>query len=394
MVSMVTFVPTPPKKKQLKPRVAARPARPSPTTPLSDDAIREAQRRCTRFLSGSGRRDADILLAMIPSDTTTDVYGSGGVVEVLEREVARRLGKESALFMITGTMAQQTILRVHADARHRKSVVFHPKCHLDVREERAYERLHGLVAVTCGTASEPLTSQQLAAVREPVAAVLIELPQRDLGGTLPPWDELVAQVQWARDHGAAAHMDGARLWESAPYYAASAAKSISDIAALFDTVYVSFYKGLGAIAGCCVAGDEATIEELKLWRVRHGGRAYGLWPYAASALSALELRADRFTGYYERALQIARALHRIDGIEILPYPVQSPMMHVRVSRPVETVMTRMRDVARKDGVWMFGGAYDTEGPRLQRFEFNVGDATMEFTIKEIGQLFERVVGTR
>jgi threonine aldolase len=333
------------------------------------------------------------LLATIPTDTRIDVYGSGGVVEELESEVAGRLGKESALFMISGTMAQQAVLRIQADRRTRRGVVFHPKCHLDVREERAYERLHGLVAVTCGPAGLPLTAAQLAGVAEPVAAVLIELPQRDLGGTLPAWDELVAQVQWARDHGAATHMDGARLWEAAPYYAQTAAKSMADVADLFDTVYVSFYKGLGAIAGCCVAGDRETIEELKLWRVRHGGRAFGLWPYAASALSALRLRGDRFVHYYERAIQISRVLNRIDGIEVLPYPVQSPMMHVRVNAPRDEVTARMVDVARQDGIWMFGGPYDVEGPNLQRFEFNVGDATLGFTIKEIGQLFERVTGS-
>jgi hypothetical protein len=94
-----------------------------------------------------------------------------------------------------------------------------------------------------------------------------------------------------------------------------------------------------------------------------------------------------------RATQIARALQRIDGVEILPFPVQSPMMHVRVSGRRDVITSRMMNIARQDGIWMFGGPYDTEGPNLQRFEFNVGDATMEFTIKEIGQLFERVAGT-
>ena len=87
--------------------------------------------------------------------------------------------------------------------------------------------------------------------KEPVASLLLELPQRDLGGQLPTWDELVAQTAWAHEHGAAAHMDGARLWESAPFYG----RSYAEISGLFDSIYVSFYKGIGALAGSALAGS-------------------------------------------------------------------------------------------------------------------------------------------
>jgi threonine aldolase len=347
--------------------------------------------RCNRFLSGTGRGSAATFLSMIPEDTEIDTYGAGGIVEVLEHDVARRLGKESALFLISGTMAQQATLRIHADRRGRSNVVWHPMCHIDTKEERGYERLHGLRGVTCGPASEPLTRAQLEQVADPVAALVVELPQRDLGGTLPDWDELVAQTKWARERGGAVHMDGARLWEAAPFYAVNAGKSLADVADLFDTVYVSFYKGIGAIAGCCVAGDRDVIDELKLWRVRHGGRAFGLWPYAAAAKSAIDQRADRFDAYYKRALHIARELNRIDGLEVLPFPVQSPMMHLRLTGPRARVVSRMIAIAKRERIWMFSGPFATEGPALQRFEFNVGDATMDFTVTEIHELFAQVL---
>src|SRR5205807_6478773 len=100
------------------------------------------------------------------------------------------------------------------------------------------------------------------------------------------WPELQAQAAWARDRGAAVHMDGARLWESAAGYG----KAPDEIAALFDTVYVSFYKGIGALPGCCVAGPVEVIAEVREWRRRMGGTLFGLWPNAASARTCLPRR--------------------------------------------------------------------------------------------------------
>ena len=78
-----------------------------------------------------------------------------------------------------------------------------------------------------------------------------ELPQRDIGGLLPAWDDLREQVVAARERGAATHLDGARLWEAQPFYG----RPHAEIAGLFDSVYVSLYKGLQGVRGAVLAAD-------------------------------------------------------------------------------------------------------------------------------------------
>jgi threonine aldolase len=356
-----------------------------------DPKIEALAESCTRFLAGDGPRTADKLLALISPGTAIDYYGLGGAVTELETEVAALLGKQSALFFPTGTMAQQTTIRVHADRRQRRSVVFHPACHMETNEERGYQHLHGLFGIPAGPREEPLSMASLAQVHEPVAALLLELPQRALGGTLPSWKDLVAQTDWARERGAAVHLDGARLWEATPFYKTKHRKSIVDIAALFDTVYVSFYKGLGGIAGCCVAGDTDLIEELSVWRTRHGGRSFGMWPYAAAAHTALQLRLPRMPAYYRHARAIADAVRDIPGVEVLPEPVQSPMMHLRFAAPLETIRERVVQIAKTDKVWTFSRPWASLGPKLQEFELSVGDATLQLSPEEIRDIFVRLV---
>lgn len=339
----------------------------------------ELRSGCTRFVHGHGPVRVADLLATVSADTVVDRYGDGGVVAELEAEVARILGKAAAVFFPSGTMAQQVVLRVHADHRNRRTVAFHPTCHLDRQELGAYERLQQLIGRPVGEEHRLLTVDDLATIAEPVGALVVELPQREIGGQQPLWTELVAQVQWARERGAAVHLDGARLWESAAGYE----RPHAEVADLFDTVYVSFYKGLGALPGCCVAGDLDVMAEAREWRRRMGGTLFGLWPNAASALSCLARRLPLMPAYLAHARAIAAALSDLPGVRVIPDPPQTSMMHLALSVTREHFDATVRHVAETQGVWTWQTPVITDDSAVQRVELTVGDATCEMEPSEI-----------
>jgi threonine aldolase len=156
----------------------------------------EVRARIERSLETNRIKTAEDYMKEIPRDIERDVYGEGGVVGELEGEVAKMLGKPAAVFLPTGTMGQQIALRVHADRRNSRTVLWHPFCHLADNEADGYRRLHGLHGKAVGEPSRLLTINDLEKVAERPAALLLVLPQRDLGGQLPAWHDLVAQVDW------------------------------------------------------------------------------------------------------------------------------------------------------------------------------------------------------
>jgi threonine aldolase len=352
-----------------------------------DDELRALRDRCDRALTGHGPVRAADLLATVPAGTDVDRYGDGGVVAELEAEVAGLLGLPAAVHLPSGIMAQQAVLRVHADRRGRRTVLFHPESHLRQHEEQVLERLHGLVGRPVGDRHRLLLREHLDAVAERPAALLVELPQRDLGGPLPPWDDVVAQVAWAGERGAAAHLDGARLWEAAAGYG----RPPAEVAGLFDTVYVSFYKGIGALAGCCLAGPADVVAEVREWRRRLGGTLFGLWPGAASALSCLRLRLPRMPAYLARAREVADAVRDLPGVTVVPDPPQTPMLHLLLRTTPEAFAAAVRALAA-DGLWTWERAMTTGDPGVQRVELSVGDATLALTPAEVRDAVGRLAG--
>jgi threonine aldolase len=339
-----------------------------------DEIFKARLAAATDSFFGNGLLRPPEMIASIPLDVQADIYGDGGVVTELETHIAELLGKPAAVFLPSGTMAQAATLRVHADRRRSRTILWHPFCHLGQHEGEGYARLHQLVGRPVGAQEELLTLAALERVAEPVAAVLWELPQRDLGGQLPAWDDLQAQVDWARERGAAAHLDGARLWEASAGYD----RTPAEIAALFDTVYVSFYKGVGALPGCCVAGSESAVAQVREWRGRLGGTLYAMWPAAASALHKLPAALAEMPARYAHATAIADALADVPGVRLVPDPPQTPMMHLLFSVDGDRFKENSQRIAEETGLWLWPGAVSTGDPDVVRTELTVGSATLRY----------------
>lgn len=352
------------------------------------DAIRA---QCTRFVNRHYPKTPRQVLAELadftPDDADQDTYGKGKFISDFEAELAALLGKPAAVFMPSGTMAQQIVLRIWADRTGNRSVAFHPTCHLEVAEEQGYRLLHGLNGVLVGSEFQLMTLDSLQAVRQPFGTLLLELPQHFIGGALPAWDDLTAMIAWAREKGVITHLDGARLWECQPFYA----RSYADIAGLFDTVYVSFYKVLDGITGSLLAGPEDVIAEARIWQRRHGGNLIHLYPYILSAKLGMAKHLPRMGEYHAKALEIAAALSAVPGIEITPNPPPTNMMRVFLRGDKDRLWNAALDIAEDSHVWVVNGLSPSSIPAYAMLPLVVGDATLDMPTDEIARLFADVL---
>jgi threonine aldolase len=346
------------------------------------------RRGCARFLIGHyPQRPQQVLKELgelVDADMQADHYGDGEVITQFEQEVAQLLGKEAAVFMPSGTMCQQIVLRLWTDRRRIPRVAFHPTCHLELHEHQAYQSLHHLQRVLVGRPDRLMTLDDLQAVAEPLGALLLELPQREIGGQLPSWEELTAICQWAREQGIPTHLDGARLWQCQPFYQ----RTYAEIAALFESVYVSFYKDLGGLAGSILAGPTEIIAEARIWQRRHGGNLIRLYPYVLSARHGLHARLGRIAAYCAKAREIATTLETLPQIEVVPSHPQTNMMHLFLQGNRERLLAAALEIAQETGTWLFSNLVPTVLPSYQRLEFTVGDASLDVSSEEVKALFQ------
>jgi threonine aldolase len=350
---------------------------------VSDDEIAALRASCPRALTHHPVVDVRAALTLLaehtPRDLGFDRYGRAGWLADFEAKIAEELGKPAAVFLPSGTLAQQIAVRIWCDDARHRTVAFHPTCHLEIHESRAYAFLHDVRALLVGAPSRLMTVDNVAAISDPLGAFIVELPQREIGGQLPPWDELVDICDAARRTGAKLHLDGARLWEAAPFYG----RSHAEIASLFDSVYVSFYKGLGALAGAALAGSPEFIARARVWQHRHGGRLVTIAPYALSARMAFEANLRKMPAYWEKAKHVARALDALDAVTIVPDPPHTNMFWIALHGDRDTLEARAHDFAREHGTFVFGRLAPTIAADRHTWEFVVGDATMAMETGDI-----------
>lgn len=291
--------------------------------------LAESYGKAPHRTTGNGPRNVNVLLESlrgVDGDTPSDMYGRGETIGKFERKLAEMLGKEAAVFFPSGTMAQQIALRVWSDRKASKTVAYHPLCHLEIHEQDGLKELHHLEPVLLADEERLITLDDVKKMPENVACLLLELPQREIGGELPDYAELEDISAYCREQGIALHLDGARLFEILPYYG----KTAAEVCALFDSVYVSFYKGVGGIAGAMLLGDADLAEQSKVWKRRHGGDLISLYPYILSSDYYLDLRLPKMAQYYEETKELAALYNAQPGIRTRPETPVSNMFHLHL----------------------------------------------------------------
>jgi threonine aldolase len=272
--------------------------------------LRAAARECDAAVSGQASASPAAVFADLARACDElgidewDAYGDGGAVTRLEDDLRARFGVEAAAFFPSGVMAQQAALRVHCDRSGSRRVAMPDLSHLLVHEEDGPRILHDLEISFLTRGFEVPTAAHLAAVPGRLGAVLVELPLRDAGCLLPTWDELTELAAACRDRGVPLHLDGARIWESQPWFD----RPLDEIAGMADSLYVSFYKGLAGLAGAALLGTHDVVAEARLWRRRLGGTIYRTTAEAVAALVGLRDRLPLVPATVAWARAFAEAL--------------------------------------------------------------------------------------
>jgi threonine aldolase len=325
---------------------------------------------------------------MADAEVGDDVYGEDPTVRKLEERTAEALGMEAALFVPTGSMGNQTALRVHG--RSGTEVILEAKCHIFHYEMGAMAALSGLlprpVAAERGQVTralvEPWVRSESTYYLPRTSVVALENTHNFAGGAILRRERVDEVLALAKERGLKAHLDGARLWNAA----AALEVPEASLAAGFDSVMVCFSKGLRAPVGSAVAGSKEFVAEARRVRKLFGGGMRQAGVIAAAALVGLEHERARLPLDHRRAKRLAEALAEIEGISLDPATVETNILFLTVAREVFGDAATCAAMLKEKGV-LAGAA----GPQAMRLvtHADVGDLDVNRAIEAFHALAER-----
>ncbi len=274
--------------------------------------------------------------AMAKAPVGDTVFNEDPTIRQLEAKTAALLGKEAAIYVVSGTMANSIAMRLMAGPGD--ELLMDENAHPHHYEGGGPPAFTGATVRTVQGKNGIFTAKQLEAQLHPddfyrpsQKGVLLENTQNRGGGLIYPLEDIKEISKLARQHSLRLHLDGARLWNAS----VASGISVKEYASHFDTVAVCFSKGLGAPVGSVLVGTEEDIE--KAWHIRHmlGGTWRQAGILAAGALWALEHNFERLQIDHENAKLLADEL-RAGGIEIVNN-VETNMVYIRDEEPDKLV---------------------------------------------------------
>ena len=269
--------------------------------------------------------------AMAEAEVGDDVFGDDPTVNALEQNTAELLGKEAAVFVPSGTMANELAIRCHTQPGD--EILLDANAHIYWYEAGAPAALSGVSCRVLPGVQGIFTADQVRAELHPLDVhftptrlLALENTHNRGGGSIWPVQQLKEVCGVAREAGVSTHLDGARLWN------ATAATGIAEAeyAKEFDSVSVCFSKGLGAPVGSALIGTTDFIERARHFRKQFGGGMRQAGIIAAGALYALTHHRERMVDDHANAKRLAMGLIDIPGIRVISEDVESNMVYFDV----------------------------------------------------------------
>jgi threonine aldolase len=307
------------------------------------------------------RPTAAMRAAMAAAPVGDDQFGEDPTVNLLQERVAALLGKPEALWLPTGTMANQVALR--SLTQPGDDVIVSRQSHAVWHEAGASAANAGVQFTEIG-AGGAFTVDDFLAARKPRGHILypattlveIENTHNRAGGIVFPQADAERICDAARTHDVASFLDGARIWNAA----VASGTEPAVLARPFDVVSVAFSKGLGAPGGSLLAGSAAFVARARRIRRMFGGAMRQVGIFAAAGLHALDHHLPRLADDHAHAALIARRLAQSAavGIDLASVQTNIVLFHLQPGAPdADTVVSR----ARERGVLVFAF-----GPRTVR----------------------------